>query len=334
MSEILSLLRALLRTAAFMTCGLVVLMLGLGVLYYPYSTDDPALEMSLDALAAEDFYEEVYSGVAGQPAAAPAEESAEHEYVAMGRDAGEAMGANEAVADFVKSYRLENARVLEVGAGSGQLQDIVEDYTGLDIAASAARYFHKPFVHGSATDLPFGDSEFDAAWTVWVLEHVPNPERALKELRRVTRPGGLIFLAPAWACGPWLADGYLVRPYSDFDLSGKLTKASLAFRNHPLYQYAHLVSSRIVRNGVLLAEAGAPTTFHYRRIEPNYGRYWMPDSDAVVYLDPYEALLWFRSRGDECLNCPKSAGDQLLMGLQPLVIRVNKTPGEAIAKTR
>jgi hypothetical protein len=144
----------------------------------------------------------------------------------------------------------------------------------------------------------------------------------------------LIFLAPAWACGPWLADGYLVRPYSDFDLSGKLTKASLAFRNHPLYQYAHLVSSRIVRNGVLLAEGGAPTTFHYRRIEPNYGRYWMPDSDAVVYLDPYEALLWFRSRGDECLNCPKSAGDQLLMGLQPLVIRVNKTPGEAIAKTR
>lgn len=334
MSEILSLLRALLRTAAFMTCGLVVLMLGLGVLYYPYSTDDPALEVSLDALAAEDFYEEVYSGVAGQPAAARKEESAEHEYVAMGRDAGEAMGANEAVADFVKSYRLENARVLEVGAGSGQLQDIVEDYTGLDIAASAARYFHKPFVHGSATDLPFGNSEFDAAWTVWVLEHVPNPERALKELRRVTRPGGLIFLAPAWACGPWLADGYLVRPYSDFDLSGKLTKASLAFRNHPLYQYAHLVSSRIVRNGVLLAEGGAPTTFHYRRIEPNYGRYWMPDSDAVVYLDPYEALLWFRSRGDECLNCPKSAGDQLLMGLQPLVIRVNKTPGEAIAKTR
>lgn len=334
MAEILSLLRALVKTAAFMACGTAVVVLGLGVIYYPYATDDPALEVSLDALAADDFYEEVYSGAEGQAAAEPEEESAEHEYVVMGRDAGEAMGANEAVADFVKSYDLEDAKVLEVGAGSGQLQDIVEDYTGLDIAASAARYFHKPFVHGSATDLPFGDSEFDAAWTVWVLEHVPNPELALKELRRVTRPGGLIFLAPAWACGPWLADGYLVRPYSDFDWSGKLTKASLALRNHPLYQYAHVVSSRIVRNGVLLTEGGAPTTFQYRRIEPNYDHYWMPDSDAVVYLDPYEALLWFQSRGDECLNCPATTSDQLLMGLQPLVIRVNKSPAEAIAKTR
>jgi hypothetical protein len=85
---------------------------------------------------------------------------------------------------------------------------------------------------------------------------------------------------------------------------------------------------------VLLAEGGAPTTFQYRRIEPNYDRYWMPDSDAVVYLDPYEALLWFQSRGDECLNCPATTSDQLLMGLQPLVIRVNKSPAEAIAKTR
>jgi hypothetical protein len=166
------------------------------------------------------------------------------------------------------------------------------------------------------------------------LEHVPNPELALKEMRRVMRPGGLIFLAPAWTCGPWLADGYLVRPYSDFNLSGKATKASLIVRNNPLYQYAHLVSSRILRNGARLADGGGPTTFHYRRIEPNYDHYWMPDSDAVVYLDPYEALAWFLSRGDECLNCPKSAGDRLLMGLQPLVIRVNKTPNEAIGRAR
>ena len=47
----------------------------------------------------------------------------------------------------------------------------------------------------------------------------------------------------------------------------------------------------------------------------------MPDSDAVNSIDMYEAYLWFRSRGDECLNCP--AGSELIRtGSMPLVIRV------------
>ena len=330
MSEIISLLRALAKTALMMVIAIAAAALVLGAIYFPYSTDDLSLEVSLDALSADDFYEEVYT--ADEQSGAAGSESEEHEYVVMGQDANEAAGAIDAIASFVKDYNLQDAHVLEVGAGSGQLQDMVDDYTGLDIAASAARYFHKPFVHGSATDLPFADGEFDALWTVWVLEHVPNPELALSEMRRVTKPGGLIFLAPAWNCSPWLAEGYLVRPYSDFDIAGRLTKASLSFRANPLYQYAHLVSSRLVRRVGLMVGGGSPTTFRYNRIQPNYEHYWMPDSDAVVTLDPHEAMLWYTSRGDACLNCPKEISDQLLMGLSPLVIQVNKKPSAEFAK--
>lgn len=46
---------------------------------------------------------------------------------------------------------------LKLGAGSGFLRDMVDDYTGFEIASSAGRYFHKPFVHGSVTSLPFDD---------------------------------------------------------------------------------------------------------------------------------------------------------------------------------
>ena len=214
MSEIISLLRQLAKTALLMAAVITALTLVLGATYFPYSTDDPSLEVSLDTLAADEFYEEVYT--AGAEPLAAGSEPKDHEYVVMGKDASEAAGAVEAIGSFVEDYNLQGAHVLEVGAGSGQLQDMVDDYTGLDIAASAARYFHKPFVHGSATDLPFADGEFDAVWTVWVLEHVPNPELALSEMRRVTKSGGLIFLAPAWNCSPWLAEGYPVRPYSDF----------------------------------------------------------------------------------------------------------------------
>jgi len=35
----------------------------------------------------------------------------------------------------------------------------------------------------------------------------------------------------------------------------------------------------------------------------NFSKYWVADSDVVNSIDRFEALLWFRSRGDECLNC-------------------------------
>lgn len=44
---------------------------------------------------------------------------------------------------------------------------------------------------GSATDLPFGDAEFDVA-LVAVLGEIPDPNARLEELDRVLRPGGLL----------------------------------------------------------------------------------------------------------------------------------------------
>ncbi len=47
-----------------------------------------------------------------------------------------------------------------------------------------------------------------------------------------------------------------------------------------------------------------PTCFRYGRLAPNYEHYWMSDSDAVNSMDPFEAILWFESRGDRCLTYP------------------------------
>ena len=64
-----------------------------------------------------------------------------------------------------------------------------------------------------------------------MLEHVSDPERALLEMRRVLTDGGLLYLSADWQCRPWAADGYLVRPYSDFNFKGQLIKASLPIRD-------------------------------------------------------------------------------------------------------
>ena len=117
--------------------------------------------------------------------------------------------------------------------------------------------------------MPFADGEFDAAWSIWVLEHIPNPQAALSEIRRVVKPGGVILMWPAWDCKPWAADGYEARPYSDFGMVGKLVKASIPVRNSYPFWFLGTVPSRIIRS---LASWTGPTRLHYRRLEPNYRR--------------------------------------------------------------
>jgi ubiquinone/menaquinone biosynthesis C-methylase UbiE len=43
---------------------------------------------------------------------------------------------------------------------------------------------------GDATALPFPDASFDGAFLVTVLGEIPDPDSALRELRRVIKPGG------------------------------------------------------------------------------------------------------------------------------------------------
>jgi hypothetical protein len=153
---------------------------------------------------------------------------------------------------------------------------------------------------------------------------VPNPEQALTEIRRVVKDNGLLFLLPAWNCTPWAAEGYPVRPYSDFGLKGKLIKASLPVVESTLFKAAYFFPSRLIRESYGKV-SGAPTRLHYQPLNPNYKQYWMGDSDAINSLDYFETMLWFTSRGDECVNC----------GLHPvwenkaLIIRVHKSGGNS-----
>jgi ubiquinone/menaquinone biosynthesis C-methylase UbiE len=208
-----------------------------------------------------------------------------------------------ALKEFVQRYNLHDKQCLEIGCGRGAFQNLVSDYTGVDIAEAVRPFLQKPFFACSATQLPFPDNRFDAIWTVAVLEHVPDPERALCEMRRVLRPNGLLYLAPAWQCRPWAAQGYPVRPYSDFGLTGKIVKASIPVRDSVLFRAASLFPQRMTRLLGRFINRG-PTHFRYRRLTPNYSRFWTSDSDACNSMDPYEAVVWFVSRGDVCLSYP------------------------------
>lgn len=50
------------------------------------------------------------------------------------------------------------------------------------------------FVWADATELPFEDNSFDASTISFGLRNVTDPERALRELKRVTKPGGRLVI--------------------------------------------------------------------------------------------------------------------------------------------
>lgn len=95
-------------------------------------------------------------------------------------------------------------RVLDVGSGpgdaAGQAAERGAEATGVDVAAAmieiaGRRYPAARFVQASATELPFADESFDAAVGNFVILHIGEPDRALRELARVLVPGGRIALS-------------------------------------------------------------------------------------------------------------------------------------------
>jgi len=285
-------------------------------IHFPYDVDAPLTQQ--EAEAARKYYTEAYRSPVNED---QAKSEYETKYLQVAAAAAKTFHIEKQVTAFVKDFDLRDRPVLEIGSGRGYLQDVAQNYTGLDISPSVARFYHKKFVLGSATALPFPDDSFDGVWSIWVFEHVPNPEQAFREARRVTKDQGVMFLLPFWNCSPWAAEGYEVRPYSDFNLAGKLIKASIPLRSSWAYWLPTQLPIRAVRS--VVARNG-PTRLRYRRLTPNYEKYWMSDSDAVNAIDSHEAMLWFLSRGDECLNCD-DASVFLPRFSKPLIIRVHKS---------
>jgi len=197
---------------------------------------------------------------------------------------------------FVREHHLADKSVLEVGCGRGWYQDLVADWTGVDLAESASTSVHKRFICSPAERLPFADACFDCVWSIHVLEHVPELERALKEMARVLRPGGLLLLKPAWFCRSWAASGVEVRPWCDLTWRERLTKASIPLRKGVWFRLAPVIVKRLLSEAGRLAIRQA-TRLHHRRLEPNFEFFWQADSDACNGIDPHDFVLWFASRG-------------------------------------
>ena len=93
------------------------------------------------------------------------------------------------------------AGVLDAGCGAGYgtalLAETAAEVIGLDHASEAVEYarahYQKPrvvFQQGECSPLPFADGQFDWVVAFEVIEHLPDADAFLREVRRVLRPQG------------------------------------------------------------------------------------------------------------------------------------------------
>ena len=91
----------------------------------------------------------------------------------------------------------EGTLLLDAGAGEGKYRDFFKHckVIGLDKCVGDSSWDYSSLdVVGDIHCLPFADNSFDAVISIVVFEHLKNPFKAMKELSRVLKKGGKIFI--------------------------------------------------------------------------------------------------------------------------------------------
>lgn len=107
------------------------------------------------------------------------------------------------LASIFRRYFRDMEKVVDVGSGLSMFRHIKEEWpfeiTCCDLDEPALRRIgeespHFKCVVSDAVDLPFPDGEFDALYAGEIVEHVIDPPEAVREWKRVVRPGGVIIV--------------------------------------------------------------------------------------------------------------------------------------------
>jgi SAM-dependent methyltransferase len=118
--------------------------------------------------------------------------------------------------------------------------------------------------------LPFGDASFDIVGTYSVLHHIPDYLLAVREMARVLRPGGWLYIDHEASPGSWKEDAAL----AEYRAATRLTLP------------AHVWG--LVRTGELFTYAFAKTAFMKAFVDRRYER------EGDIHVWPDDHIEWGR----------------------------------------
>lgn len=159
---------------------------------------------------------------------------------------------------ILKKYQPDPGRVLDVGAGGGKLLSELKNKgwqaKGIDLDPLAKKQSQKRQINIQIADatkkIPFEIDYFDAVFAVDSLEHMKNDLKALREIKRVTKPNGFIYISvPAYPKIFSYWDKMLghYRRYSKENLKYLVTSAGLKIERLTFYLSFLLLPAIIIR---------------------------------------------------------------------------------------
>lgn len=166
------------------------------------------------------------------------------------------------IEDAVEAFARQipaGARVLDAGAGEGQYARHFtrHRYCGVDLAVGDALWnYSRLDVRADLTALPFRAGVFDRALHIVTIEHLPEPGRALAEIARSLKPGGMLLVAAPheWEVHQAPHDYYR---YTRYGLTYLLEKAGFEILEvRAAGGYFRLLSRRLL-NGLQFFTGGA-----------------------------------------------------------------------------
>lgn len=104
---------------------------------------------------------------------------------------------------LAESYTVNRAsgKVLDIGCGRQKLKDVIEkrglSYTSLDHPTIYERQRSRtlPDIFADITSIPLHDGSINSALLLMVLAHLSDPEKGLKEIYRILKNGGQVFIS-------------------------------------------------------------------------------------------------------------------------------------------
>jgi len=122
------------------------------------------------------------------------------------------------VKNYLVKESIQGALALDIGTGSGVYAEILtssfQNVIGYDLSPIALAQLKKRvpsarIIQGDAEHLGFVNGVFDLVSCIETMTHLPYPEKGLSEIKRVTKPKGLILfsVSPAFLMKKQLPDG-------------------------------------------------------------------------------------------------------------------------------